>query len=134
MKHIKTFEQYANIDLSKSELTNEEIFGLSKGSMQGQKEFTIDGKDLKKLLDKYKQDFSMDGEKVKGSTRGMNLYKGLKDTFKMGDIQALEAALKIVDWNGFFRVDTKESKWNPQTMKFLVVKTESINQGKAGVV
>lgn len=133
MKHIKTFEQYAN-EFVGSELTNEEIFGLSKGAMQGKKEFIIDGKELKKLLEKHKQYFSMDGDKVKGIDKAMYVYKAIKNNFKMSDVQALEAALKWIDWNGFSGVDMKESKWDPQTLKLLLVKVESINQGKFGVV
>lgn len=117
MKHIKTFEQYS-IPMNEEE-------GLFKNLMRGAKSFKIEGKDTKKLLDKHKADFSMDGETVKGSKRGMQLFSGLKKELQMTDQEALETALKIVDHNGFYAWDPKESKWNKEKKEVTIVPAES---------
>lgn len=117
MRHIKTFEQYS--------LPMNEEEGLFKNLMRGSKSFKIEGKDTKKLLDKHKADFSMDGETVKGTKRAMQLFSSLKSGLQMNDQEALEAALKIVDDNGFYPWDPKESKWNKEKKEVTIVPAES---------
>lgn len=115
MRYIKTFEQHS---------INEEE-GLFKNIMRGAKSFKIEGKDTKKLLDKHKAEFSMDGETVKGTKRAMNLFQSLKTELKMTDQEALETALKMVDHNGFYPWDPEESKWDKDKKEVTVVPAAS---------
>ena len=113
MKYIKTFENYS---------VNEEE-GLFSKIMQGGKTFTLDGKEVEKLLaDKdISPEFSMKDGKAAGTKRAMNLLSNLKQTFKLDDKQALEAAMKIIKWNGYVSIDPKESKWNPDKKELSIV-------------
>ena len=129
MKHLKTFENYS---------INEEvgIIGKVKDLMAGAKTLDIKGgtpeenPDLKKLLDKHKADFSIKDGKPAGSKRALQLMSGLKSELGMDPMQALDAALKIVDYNGFMVVDYDKSEWDSKSGKFKVIKAEGSASGK----
>ena len=113
MKYIKTFENYS---------VNEEE-GLLTKFIQGGKNFTLDGKEVEKLLadEDISPEFSMKDGKAAGTKRAMNLLTSLKQGFKLDDKQALEAAMKIIKWNGYVNIDMKESKWNPDKKELSIV-------------
>lgn len=92
--------------------------------MQGGKTFKIDGRELDSLLSKQK-DFSLVDGKVRGTKTALAFFSGIKEAFGMTDMQALEASLKIVDWNGFVRIDPTESKWDKETSELSVVVAKS---------
>jgi hypothetical protein len=45
-------------------------------------------------------------------------------------MQALEAAMKIVDYNGFMVVDYEKSEWDAKAGKLKVIKAEGAASGK----
>ncbi len=118
MRYLRTFEQYSPV------LVNEEEENFFKKLMQGGKTFKIDGRELDSLLSKQK-DFSLVDGKVRGTKTALAFFSGIKEAFGMTDMQALEASLKIVDWNGFVRIDPTESKWDKETSELSVVVAKS---------
>ena len=118
MRYLRTFEQYSPV------LVNEEEENFFKKMMQGGKTFKIDGKELESLLANQK-DFSLVDGKVKGTKTALAFFSGIRDAFGMTDMQALEAALKIVDWNGFVRIDPTDSKWDKDTLELTVIVAKS---------
>jgi hypothetical protein len=133
MKHIKTFEQY-----SPATEVNEELFGKL---LQGGKDFIIDGKSLAELKTKYAnvvkdgQVISKakeqplvtieEGKPLRGNPPTMARIKELKAKYNMDDAQALEATLKIYDWNGNILMDGEKSTFDTNTKKFTVIQAKS---------
>jgi hypothetical protein len=118
MRYLRTFEQYSPV------LVNEEEENFFKKMMQGGKTFKIDGKELDSLLSKQKE-FSLVDGKVKGTKSALAFFSGIREAFGMTDMQALEASLKIADWNGFVRIDPTDSKWDKDTLELTVIVAKS---------
>ena len=134
MKHLKTFEQYSPA----TSQVNEELFGKL---LQGGKDFTLDGKSLTDLKAKYAnvvkdgQIISKaksqplvtieEGKPLKGNAPTMARIKELKAKFNLDDTQALEAALKIYDWNGNISVDPEKSTFDSNSKKLTIVMAKS---------
>ena len=128
MKHIKTFESFS--------INEEGLFDKAKDLLAGAKTLDIKGgspeenPELKKLLDKHKADFSVKDGKAMGSKRALNMMSGLKSELGLDPMQALEAAMKIVDYNGFMVVDYDKSEWDAKAGKLKVIKAEGAASGK----
>lgn len=134
MKHLKTFEQYSHVGTP----VNEELFGKL---LQGGKDFILDGKSLENLKAKYAnivKDGQIvtkaqsqpllsieEGKPLRGNAPTMARIKELKAKFNLDDAQALEAALKIYDWNGNVSVDPEKSTFDANSKKLTIVMAKS---------
>lgn len=142
MRYIKTFEQH-------SVKTNEEIEFLNKmfgkKATQGGKEFVIDGKELPDLKKKYATVLDKDGASISKPsetnlctiqegkpTLGIKTFNGLKSKFisKLGmdEQEALEATLKVYNWNGWTPMDEEETKYDKGTKKLSYVRAASTSK------
>jgi hypothetical protein len=100
MKHIKTFEQYAN-----SELTNEENFFKK---LVGQlKEWKLDGSYINKASDDAKN-------YVANHPAAKTMISSIKSKLNLTDEQAKEAVLHIKDWGG--KPDPNNMSFDKETL------------------